>query len=162
MRTIQEDFREFVHLDRKRTTDGLTTVEFKRWQILHYRLDKAFAGRPPPGDAEQRASLRLPTRLRVTYDGLGGEGGTMVNLSRGGCFVRTDLPAPIGTRLTLIVDAANVGETLEIDGEVVSVSLRQVGRGRGMGIRFDAMTPEVAKKLSDLYEQILSFFAFGS
>jgi uncharacterized protein (TIGR02266 family) len=162
MRTLQEDFQEFIHLDRKREADGLTTIEFERWQILHHRLDAAFGGRRPPGAAEQRQSLRLPTRLRVTYDGLRDEGGVVVNLSRGGCFVRTRLPAPVGTRLNLIIDATNAGEEIEVEGEVVSTCLRNVGRGPGMGIRFEDMSPEDAKRLEDLYGNILSFFAFSS
>jgi len=162
MRTIQEDFREFSYLDRKRTTDGLTPTEFERWQLLHFRLDKAFSGGPPPGATEQRRSLRLPTRLRVRYDGLGDEGGMIVNLSRGGCFIRTELPAPVGTRLTLLLESANVGDTMEIEAEVVSACLRRVGHGRGMGVRFVSMPPETTKALSDLYENILAFFAFGS
>jgi len=162
MRTIGEDFREFAYLDRKRTAEGLSPAEFERWQILHVRLDRAFSGGPPPGAIQKRASLRLPTKLHVSYDGLQGESGVVVNLSRGGCFIRTDLPAQIGTCLTLLLHTANVGGTLEIECEVVSTCLRNVGRGRGMGVRFVSMSPETAKALSDLYDQILSFFAFGS
>lgn len=161
MRTIQEDFREFAYLDRKRTQEGLSPTEFDRWQILHFRLDQAFSGGPPPGATEKRRSLRLPTKLRVSYDGLRDEGGTVVNLSRGGCFIRTEVPAPVGTRLNLVLEAANLGGTFEIEAEVVSVCHRNVGKGRGMGVAFVSMSDEAAKALSDLYDQILSFFAFG-
>jgi uncharacterized protein (TIGR02266 family) len=162
MPSIQETFREFAYLDRKRTAEGLTPLEFERWQLLHFRLDGAFTGGAPPGATERRGSLRLPTRLRVTYDGLDDHGGMVVNLSRGGCFIRTELPAPIGTRLTLVVEAANIGESFEIEAEVVSTSLRDIGSGRGMGVRFESMSPEVVKQVEELYEKILSFFAFGS
>lgn len=160
MRSIQEDFREFAYLDRKRTAEGLAAFEFERWQILHHRLDKLFSGGRPEGAREQRQSLRLPTRLRVVYDGLSGSEGTVANLSRGGCFIKTEVPAARGTRLTLLIEARNLENVLEIEAEVVSVVLRRAGFGRGMGLRFLPMPPETQKKLNELYESILAFFAF--
>jgi len=166
MRTIQEDFQEFLYLDQKRAGEGVSPKEFGRWQLLCQRLEKAFAGGfgRPPG-ADRRQSLRLPTRLRVAYDALSGLEGTVINLSRGGCFVRTDLPAPIGTHLTLLLYVANLPELLELGGEVVSVRARpRVADPRdwGMGLRFENVPPETQKKLDDLYVSLLSFFAFES
>jgi uncharacterized protein (TIGR02266 family) len=159
-RTIQEDFREFLYLDCRRVADGLSTTEFERWQILHHRLNSAFSSAPPSRGAERRRSLRLPTRLRVVYDGLQGHRGTVVNLSRAGCFVRTKVPAPVGTRLRLILEISNLPDELEIDAEVVSTNYRSNQSGRGMGLRFVDMEPDTRKRLYELYENILAFFAF--
>jgi uncharacterized protein (TIGR02266 family) len=155
MRTLQQDFHEYAHLDRKRTGDGITPAEYRRWLQLRARLDEAFSAGPPRGQAERRRSLRVPTRLRVAYDAEIGLEGIVTNLSRTGCFVRTDLPAAVGTRLTLLLSVAALGETLELDAEVVSTGMTRDGRKRerGMGMRFLEMSPEARKKLDALYEQ---------
>lgn len=155
MRTLQEDFREFAHLDRKRTSDGVTTAEYRRWLQLRARLDQVFSSGPPQGRAERRRSLRVPTRLRVAYDAEAGLEGVVTNLSRTGCFVRTDLPASVGTKLTLLLRVAALGETLELAAEVVSIDMSRDGRvrERGMGLRFLEMGPEARKQLDELYEQ---------
>jgi uncharacterized protein (TIGR02266 family) len=161
MSTIQEDFRAFADLDRRRTGEGLTPEEFRRWQLLHHRLEKTFSGGRPNGALENRQSLRLPTRLRVVYDVLTGSDGTVVNLSRGGCFIRADLPAAMGTRLTLLLHATNISCVLELDSEVVSTNTRSSLSGRGMGLRFLEMEAETQKKLNELYESILALFAWS-
>ena len=154
MRTLQEDFREFAHLDRKRTGDGVSPAEYRRWLQLRERLDHAFSAGPPQGRAERRKSLRVPTRLRVAYDAEVGLEGIVTNLSRTGCFVRTDLPAAIGTRLTLLLHVAVLGETLELAAEVVSMDVSRDGRTRerGMGLRFLEMGSDDRKRLDRLYE----------
>jgi uncharacterized protein (TIGR02266 family) len=166
MRTIQEDFQEFLYLDQKRAGEGVSPKELGRWQLLYQRLEKAFAqGRERPPGAERRQSLRLPTRLRVTYDALSGLEGTVTNLSRGGCFVRTDLPAPVGTHLTLLLYLANLPDQIELGAEVVSVRTRPRvvdRRDWGMGLCFENVAPETQKKLDELYTRLLSFFAFES
>ena len=154
MRTIQEDFREFAHLDRKRTGDGVTPREYRRWLLLRHRLDKAFTAGPPEGQNERRRSLRIPTRMRVSYDALSGLEGVVSNLSRSGCFIRTDLPAPVGTRLDLMLQGASPDGVLELHAEVVSVDVRHDGTTpgeRGMGLRFLELSAESRKQLDALY-----------
>lgn len=156
-RTIQEDFREFAHLDRKRTGDGVTPREYRRWQMLRQRLDGAFNAGPPAGERERRTSLRVPTRLVVTYDARSRLQGTLTNLSRSGCFIKTDLPASVGTRLTLVLRVATSGEVVEVEGEVVSNDCRADGTTpgeRGMGVRFLDATPEDQKKLDEVYASL--------
>jgi len=154
MRTIQEDFREFAHLDRKRTGDGVTPHEYRRWLLLRHRLDKMFSSGPPGGEAERRASLRVPTRLVVSYDALAGLEGVLCNLSRSGCFIRAELPAPVGTRLELELRSPDRAEPLRLPSQVVTVDAHPDGTAsaeRGMGLRFVDLAPEVRKRLDDLY-----------
>jgi len=154
MRTLQEDFREFAHLDRKRTGDGVSPREYRRWLLLRHRLDKAFTSGPPEGLTERRTSLRVPTRLRVSYDRLAGLEGVLGNLSRSGCFIRTDLPAPVGTRLDLVLRSDGLPDDLELPAEVVSIDMRHDGEEageRGMGLRFLDVPPEAQKQLDMLY-----------
>ena len=147
MRSLPEHFHEFVHLDRKREGDGITPAEYSRWLFLRAHLDDAFGSRPPSG-GERRGSLRVPTRLKVTYDEASGLDGTVTNLSRTGCFVRARLPAVVGARLMLVIGLGD-GAVLEVPGQVVSC---QAGREPGMGICFTHPSPEVRKQLDLLYE----------
>jgi len=154
MRTIQEDFREFVHLDRKRTGDGVTPTQYRRWLELRHRLDKVFSAGPPEGQPERRSSLRIPTRLRVTYDPVSHLEGVLRNLSRTGCFICSDLPAPVGTRLQLVLRGRGMAEPVELDAQVVSHDIAHDGAMpglRGMGLRFVELGPEARKKLDELY-----------
>ena len=157
MRTIQQDFREFAHLDRKRTGDGVTPREYRRWLLLRHRLDKVFTSGPPAGQSERRTSLRVPTRLMVSYDALSGLDGVLTNLSRTGCFIRADLPAPVGTRLDLMLNGEDLPEVLELQAEVVSIDVRQDGSTlgeRGMGLRFLQLSADTQKKLDSIYAEL--------
>lgn len=153
MRTITEDFREYAFLDRKRTGEGVTPNEYERWQALRDRLDGVFSSRPP-GKGERRGSLRVPTRLAVSYDSLAGLEGTVTNLSRSGCFIRTGLPAAVGTRLTLLLRVGDEPSPVELEAEVVSRESGAEPCQRGMGLRFASPSPEQRKKLDDLYESL--------
>jgi hypothetical protein len=150
MRTIQEDFREFAHLDRKRRGDGLSPRQLHRWEVLRARLDDAFGSRPPEGRTERRRSLRVPTRLRVICGAAAGPDGTVVNLSRTGCFVRTGTPAPLGAELTLLLEPGPGAPALEVEAQVVSGGPSE----RGMGLRFRTPPPDLRKRLDDLYEAL--------
>jgi uncharacterized protein (TIGR02266 family) len=157
MRTIQEDFREFAHLDRQRTGDGVTPHQYRRWLLLRPRLDKVFTTGPPEGLNERRMSLRVPTRLKVSYDALSGLEGILSNLSRTGCFIRADLPAPVGTRLELILHGGDLSEALELKAEVVSNETRDDGSTsgeRGMGLRFLDLSPDTQKQLDVIYASL--------
>lgn len=157
MRTIQDDFREYAYLDRKRSEEaGITPREYQRWLLLRSRLERVFSQGPPTEESERRGSLRIPTRLAVEYDAEAGLAGTVTNLSRTGCYISTELPAPVGTHLTLILELATTGERLELSAEVVSIIAARTGRAsdRGMGLRFQDVPPEDQKRLDDLYASL--------
>jgi uncharacterized protein (TIGR02266 family) len=81
----------------------------------------------------------------------------LTNLSRGGVFVSTAAPPPIGTMLRLRIEVAESGLQIEVDGEVVSTNVgnnfdtQQVG----MGVRFVEPSPEAQRALDQLYEHAL-------
>ena len=78
----------------------------------------------------------------------------MARISRTGCFIKTDLPAPVGTRLDLMLNSSNLPEVLEVQAEVVSIDVRHDGKTageRGMGLRFLELKPEAQKKLDEIY-----------
>jgi uncharacterized protein (TIGR02266 family) len=146
-------FREFARLDRKRRR-GLSPSELQRWMLLKRRLVREFNPDVSDDQADRRASVRVPTRLVVSFGDLGElRRCWMTNLSRGGLFVATDEVLEIGARLVLRIGISQTGDEVEIPVEVASHNLGpRFESQRGMGMRFLDMTPEVTKKLDDLYE----------
>ena len=81
----------------------------------------------------------------------------MTNLSRGGLFVATATPCEIGTRIQLRIEIAEIGETVEVLGEVISVgggaSLRD--EEPGIGVLFRDLDDVQRKAIDDLYEDMM-------
>jgi uncharacterized protein (TIGR02266 family) len=150
-------FREFVFLDRKRAREPLSPAELTRWTLLKRLLGRELHGAHADDRADQRASLRVPAQLRVSFASLGELGEALItNLSRGGLFVATGHPLAIGTRVTLRVQLAGEEKDLEVVAEVVSQNLGPRGtHQRGLGFRFAEVEGEVRRRLDALYERAL-------
>lgn len=151
-------FRDYVHLDKKHRAGGLTPAELARWSALKRRLNATFSPPERPEHEERRASVRVPVRLRMQFQTAGElRRCLLTNLSRGGVFVSTAAPPPIGTMLRLRIEVAESGLQIEVDGEVVSTNVgnnfdtQQVG----MGVRFVEPSPEAQRALDQLYEHAL-------
>ncbi|MBX3271992.1 MAG: PilZ domain-containing protein [Sandaracinaceae bacterium] len=107
--------------------------------------------------AERRLHERYDTELSVDYS----NGDTFLfayitNISEMGIFIRSEDPAPIGTRLSLRF-ADGSGEPLSIGGEVVWVNpLRADGDNLnpGMGIRFEPLALDVRERVVSLVRAI--------
>ena len=73
----------------------------------------------------------------------------VTNISRGGVFIRSKNPLPVGTKVTLkfsvILDDF---ETVEGEGEVVRVETEQ--GNTGMGVAFTRLTAESQKLIDDI------------
>ena len=67
MKELHLVFREYTRLERKRTGDGLTPAEYQRYRALARQLATRFSKGPPKGGAERRESVRVPTRLKVSF-----------------------------------------------------------------------------------------------
>ena len=113
----------------------------------------------PPPEAARRESPRfaqvLPIGVRVaTWEKF--QVLYTSNISRGGVFVRSLSPAPIGTRVVMRFGLPD-GGMVEIEGEVVHVraaeGARPGKRKSGMGIRFVALTDEQQSVLAELAER---------
>src|SRR5262249_7510408 len=105
---------------------------FRAWHLRH----------PMTNWRERRASPRLPATLTVQYrSGEELRRDLVVNQSKGGVFIRTSRPLPIGTAVELVFEVA--GE-LPIRARGRVVWERLLGRGsaadepEGMGIAFEA------------------------
>jgi uncharacterized protein (TIGR02266 family) len=158
MSDVATRFREYIELERRRDGEGLTPLELERWTLLKRFLSRRFNPEVSDSRADQRRSVRIPTRLTVSFrdeDAL--RSSLMTNLSRGGLFISTERPAEIGTSLLLRIDVAETGDRIEVPAEVVSLNVGPdlVRSGRGMGLRFKPACEEMQRKLDDLYERQL-------
>jgi Tfp pilus assembly protein PilZ len=94
--------------------------------------------RPPSGD---RSARRKPARLKLAYrraDAMVVE--YLDNLRRGGCFVKTEKPLPVGRECIIEVRSPGLREPLHIAGVVSWSSADQAslppGQAEGMGIEY--------------------------
>src|SRR5262245_5074090 len=91
-----------------------------------------------------RLSPRLPVHLSVRYeDGAELAASFIRSLSRGGVFIRTSRPLPIGTDLVMEIHLD--AEPIRVRGRVVWGRL--AGRDDGMGVAFQEELPERLKNL---------------
>lgn len=158
MDNLNAQFREYVRLDRKRTDDGLTVPEMERWRGLKRVLTRAFSPLVSDDQIDQRNSVRIPTRLQVSFESEGELGQSlMTNLSRYGVFIQTRRPFEIGTRFELRIHIAEPAREIATPVQVVSVGVGPSLRPecQGMGCRFTELTPDLEKQIADLYERAL-------
>jgi len=158
MRDVASQFREYVRLDRLRRAGGLTPAELARWKLYKRSLGKHFSPELTDSQADARESVRVPTRMRVSFASEGALARVlMTNLSRMGVFVQADDLLEIGTRLQLRIHVDSPTRDIEIPVEVVShnVGPRFESDARGMGLRFLDMTPDAEKAIADLYERLI-------
>lgn len=157
-------FREYARLERMREDQGLSVLQLERWT----RLKRILAGHFRPGVGQQfadkQSSLRVPSQLRVSFESYGKlRRCLMTNISRGGMFVSTPDPLPIGTPFELQIHLEETGETHALSGEVASVNVGADLRSeeQGMGIRFCNLSDDQQQIVDRLYGQAMSE-AFGS
>jgi type IV pilus assembly protein PilZ len=85
---------------------------------------------------DHREHERAPIELRVEYKSLNSFFAEYTrNISKGGAFIRTKKPLPVGTRFLFKLSVPSRPEPLAVEGEVIRVEAQ--GEGAGMGIRFD-------------------------
>jgi type IV pilus assembly protein PilZ len=155
---VGAQFREYIRLDRKQRSGGLTPAELERWTRLKRSLGQKFSPGLTDEQSDRRSSVRVPAQLQVDFQSIAElRGKLMTNLSRGGLFVATTHLLDIGTRVTLHITVESSGERLEIPAEVVSqnVGPRFESDPPGIGLRFLDMDADVAQRLDELYEETL-------
>ena len=88
-----------------------------------------------PAMDDDRQHARAPIALRVAYQRLNGFFADYTrNISKGGTFIRTDHPLPVGTRFAFTLAVPSCGEAFLLEGVVVHAGA--VGGETGMGIAF--------------------------
>ncbi|BDG08690.1 TIGR02266 family protein [Anaeromyxobacter paludicola] len=87
--------------------------------------------------AENRVHPRAPIELKVEYKRLNRFFADYTrNISKGGTFIATAHPLPLGTRFVFRLALPAQAEPLELLGEVVRASVGEASDPTGMGIRF--------------------------
>jgi uncharacterized protein (TIGR02266 family) len=152
-------FREYMALEHRRESDdGMSVADYQRWMDLKRTLNRHFQPELTKRNADRRDSIRVPVKLRLSFSSLGAiRQCLMTNVSRGGVFVSTATPLPLGTKIRLWIQVGDSGEEIEVEGEVAS---HNAGPGllsdeTGMGVRFVHLSEEQAKAVDNLYEHNL-------
>lgn len=98
----------------------------------------------------RRRTERIPVQLEVEYTSFDAFlSDYAINLSRGGLFLASQRPAPVGTPVTLRFVLPEETLPVELSGEVAWVN--PAGEGQliaGMGIEFSQMDPDSERKLA--------------
>jgi type IV pilus assembly protein PilZ len=94
----------------------------------------------PDSNDERRRGLRAPIELKVEYKRLNTFFADYTkNISRGGSFIGTDKPLPVGTEFVFALGVPNLPEPLRLRGKVIWVtpaSEATKANPAGMGIEF--------------------------
>ena len=89
----------------------------------------------PKSRPDARLHPRAPIELKVDYKKLNSFFADYTkNISKGGTFIKTKKPLPIGTRFLFKLQVPRLGSAFELLGEVVWS--KADGEDPGMGIRF--------------------------
>ena len=143
--------RLFSNLEKRRKSGGLSVPDLERWAHYKDTLDRMTGKKP-----DRRASLRVPTHLVCSFAGQNGSTSSVVtNLSKGGLFIRTLAPLPVGSSVALKLLLVDDEHPLFVEGVVVSNHLNvddpEAGTP-GMGLRFNQLDPDASARLEALYE----------
>ena len=99
-------------------------------------MDIADPPATPPG-AERRGESRRPIELKVEYKRLNTFFADYTkNISRGGTFIKTSRPLPIGTEFLFKLFVPGREDALTIHGEVQRIIEAASGEEAGMAIKF--------------------------
>lgn len=103
---------------------------------------------------EKRSHPRAPIELRVDYKRVNSFLADYTkNISRGGTFIGTDKPLPIGTRLRFRISVPDVPVPINLTGEVAWIA--PAGQSPGMGIRFVDLEGEAREVFEARVEKLM-------
>lgn len=81
------------------------------------------------------------------------------NISRGGTFINTSKPLPVGTRFVFVLGVPHVNHPLRLDGRVMWVTRAEdasKANPAGMGIEIEYASDHEKQRTRDLIEQLMS------
>ncbi len=117
-----------------------------------------------PSQGDRRYEIRAPIELKVEYKRLNTFFADYTrNISRGGTFIRTTRPLPIGTEFLFKLFVPQMGEPLRVQGEVQwIITEADVAEGRapeggepGMGIRFTYRQGSTQEEIDRVVERLM-------
>ena len=152
-------FREYMTLERVRSGEQeISVAEYQRWLQLKRVLNRHFQPGVQDSHEDRRESVRVPARLRVAFQSDGEiRESLMQNISRGGLFISTTEPLPLGTKVEIRVHTEESGENIDVKAEVAShiAGPGLMNEDLGMGVRFIELNESQAKAIDELYEHSL-------
>ena len=109
----------------------------------------------PKGGPENRTSFRAPIELKVDYKKLNSFFADYTkNISKGGTFIKTKKPLPIGTRFLFKLSVPQRNDPFELLGEVVWSTTD--GEEPGMGIKFVYSSDKQRSDFEGVVEQLMA------
>lgn len=115
-------------------------------------------GTPDHAVEDRRGSARIPIALRVEYKRVNSFFADYTrNISKGGTFIATTRPLPIGTEFIFELLIPELPEPLQLRGVVewrVEVHEATAERPAGMGIRFHYASTEEREKVHAIVEAL--------
>jgi type IV pilus assembly protein PilZ len=104
---------------------------------------------------EGRTAFRAPIELKVDYKKLNSFFADYTkNISKGGTFIKTKKPLPIGTRFLFKLTVPLRNDPFELLGEVVWSTIE--GDDPGMGIKFVYSADNQRSEFEGVVEQLMS------
>ena len=104
---------------------------------------------------EARTAPRAPIELKVDYKKLNSFFADYTkNISKGGTFIKTKKPLPIGTRFLFKLTVPSREQAFELLGEVVWS--QTAGEEPGMGIRFIYSTDTQRSDFEGIVEELMA------
>ncbi len=115
----------------------------------------------PPSPEDLRQSPRAPLRLRVDYERMNSFFADYTkNISKGGTFIKTARPLPIGSRCQFSFTLPALSEPLLLDGEVTWIQPVQEaeasGAEPGMGVKFVFKDAAAQREFEELVERMMA------
>jgi type IV pilus assembly protein PilZ len=111
-------------------------------------------------DDERRRELRAPIELKVGYKRLNTFFADYTrNISRGGTFIGTERPLPLGTEFVFALTVPGLDEPLRLTGKVIwttSVDDATKANPAGMGIEFQYSSDDERREKEARVERLLS------
>src|SRR5690348_13048790 len=112
-------------------------------------------------DSDQRQGQRAPVRLRVDYERMNSFFADYTkNISKGGTFIKTARPLPVGSRCQFAFSLPALSDPLMLEGEVAWILTPGDAKKRGakarMGIHFVLRDAAAAREIAELVERMMT------
>ncbi len=114
----------------------------------------------PPNPEDLRSSIRAPLRLRVDYERMNSFFADYTkNISKGGTFIKTPRPLPVGTRCQFSFTLPALSDPLVLEGEITWLISPEDGQQRneepGMGLKFIFDDDAARREFEELVEKMM-------
>ena len=107
--------------------------------------------------SDRRSELRRPIELKVEYKRLNTFFADYTkNISRGGTFIKTSRPLPIGTEFLFKLFVPGRDEPLTIHGEVQRIIAESADEEAGMAIRFVYREGDPQAEIARIVENLMT------